>query len=250
MFALLQKSLDQIIRREALEAAVMATKTLAKPDCPRLHNDLFGIVVNRLTEADAFAMQAALRARGIETDVVPEAQLPPLPTGKRAQAFHVTPTELRVQEIVATRDLVLPREVFAFAAGGFVTHARPMVRRDLEWVSKPVARGQTRQVVEVVTEMTIADVPEFRVEFYFSQPPYRFQWVLDADSVLRANGEIYRLRDKTRLQRLLGLVASLVPVDRTNRGILRAIAGETFVYPSVRAFEEETIWSFYRLLNP
>lgn len=78
--ALLQRSLDQAISREAMEEASTAAPMIARGDCARLQRELFGIVVRRLDEANARAFQDALRRYGFETDIVPDEELFDLPT--------------------------------------------------------------------------------------------------------------------------------------------------------------------------
>jgi hypothetical protein len=64
---------------------------------------------------------------------------------------------------------------------------------------------------------------------------------LAGDGVLRANTEMFKLRDRHRLNGLLAALGHCLPADRVNLGIRRATASEELVYPSVRAFEEEIV---------
>jgi hypothetical protein len=93
----------------------------------------------------------------------------------------------------------------------------------------------------------LQDVPEFRLETFFAVEPYRLQWILDPDNTLNVNSRIVTLRKAMELDEPLKQLATFCPADRLNLGIRRLNAGEYFVYPSVRAFEEEIVWSFYRL---
>ena len=70
----------------------MATEGLTKPDCARLQREAFGILVGSLSQDDALALQAALRARGIETEVVDESFLPVLTEPKRGHALKLAET--------------------------------------------------------------------------------------------------------------------------------------------------------------
>jgi len=63
----------------------MATSELAGPDCMRLLRELFGIIVRGLSEDDALALQAALQARRITTEVVDESVLPVLAQPRRVR---------------------------------------------------------------------------------------------------------------------------------------------------------------------
>jgi hypothetical protein len=249
MYAVLQKSLDQLIKSEALEDAVRATETLTKLDCPRLLRELFGIVASNLTRDEAVGMQRTLAGHGVDTEVVQESQLPALPPPRKTQSFALTKDGLHVVEFTAAQEVVLPAETLVFAAAGGVKHLAMRPHEELEWVTKWIYRGGPRQVLEKVKHNQLEEIPEFRVEFFFAREPYRFQWILDDHSLLRANGEVFRRRDQQRLRALLSVLAAQLPAGRINLGIAGAARGEDLVYPSVRAFEEEIVWSFYRLLN-
>src|SRR5438876_6548349 len=132
MYAVLQKSLDQVIPIAALEDAVRATQELAKPDCPQLQRDLFGIVAGNLSEEEARGMQTALRGRGVETDVVDESELPALPTPKRAQSFTISSAGLRAVEFAAVNETLIPADRLTFAAAGQVLHLTTRPHEQLE----------------------------------------------------------------------------------------------------------------------
>ena len=247
MYAVLQKSLDQVITIEALEDAVRATQQLTKPDCPLLRRDLFGIVASSLSREDALGMQRILAGHGVETRAVEESNLPVLSPPKRALSFTLAPDGLRVIEFTSPQETVIPGDAFVFAAAGHVKHLAMRPHAELELVNKWVGRGGYRQVLEKVTRDRLEDVPEFRVEFFFAGEPFRLQWILDDRSVLHANGGVFHRRDCDRLRTLLAVLAGNLPVERVNQGIARAARGEDLVYPSVHAFEEEIVWSFYQL---
>src|SRR5439155_18945820 len=128
----LQLSLDQSISREALEQAVTATESLAKPDCAILSREQFGIVAGNLSQTEALGMQAVLRAHGVDTEVVDESALPKLPPPKRAQSFTLATDGLHVVEFTVAQEIVLPFEVFVFAAAGAVEHLAMRPREELE----------------------------------------------------------------------------------------------------------------------
>jgi len=248
MYAVVQTSLDQPITREVLEAAVMSTQTLSKPDCARLQRELFGFVAEKLSQEDALGLQAGLRAQGIETEVIDEANLPKPPTPRRPHSIAVTTDGVTVTDSTGQVTLV-PTSTLVFAAGGHLQHLANVPERKMEWVRKYIPRGGIHNVVEIVTENELKNVPEFRIEFYVTQDPFRFQCILDEKTVLRANDQILKLRDRDQLDDLLLTLANTLPPDQTNLGIKKVAAGEDFVYPSLHAFEEEIIWSLYRMAN-
>jgi len=245
-YALLQQSLDQTISRADLEEASVVAPRVARADCALLQRELFGIVVGKLPHVEAVALQAALRARNFPTDIVAESALPVLPEPRVAHALKLTAAGVVVVDLYGREQLLAP-ERYVFAAGGRVKRLRNMPDQKMEWVVRRGPRGSVSRNVEMVKASRLADVPEFRLELFVVDEPYRWQWVLDEESMLRADDVVLQLKNVTQLHQLLTRVAALLPVDRVNQGILRAITGEAFVYPSVRAFEEEITWSFYRL---
>jgi hypothetical protein len=246
MYAVLQTSLDQPITREALEAAVMATQTLAKPDCVRLQRELFGFVAEKLSQDDALGLQAALRARNFSTEVVDESELPVLPPPKHGKAIKLLETGVTLIDMYEHEEFYA-KEQIVFAAGGRVLHLKDVPYQNMEWVITTGPRGSVHRGVEMVTEHRLDNVPEFRLELFCLAETTRLQWVVTKDALLRVNGAILKLRDHDQLDGALATLGSLLPPDRVNLGIKKAAAGENFLYPSVHAFEEEIIWSLYRM---
>ena len=248
MYAVLQTSLDQPITREVLEAAVMSTQTLSKPDCARLQRELFGFVAEKLSQEDALGLQAALRARNFPTDVVDESELPVLPPPKHGYAINVLETGIALIDMYEHQEFYA-KEQIVFAAGGHVLHLKEVPYKNMEWVITPGARGSVHRNVEMVTEHRLDNVPEFRLELFSLAGAARLQWVLTQDAVLHMNGTNLKLRDRDKLDDALAMLGGLLPPEQTNLGIKKAGSNEQFVYPSVHAFEEEIIWSLYRMAN-
>ncbi|HSH95670.1 MAG TPA: hypothetical protein VK968_16110, partial [Roseimicrobium sp.] len=77
-YAVLQRSLE-IPAVDKLKRAFRCMPGLVEMDAYTLAKDAFGILVREQEQSDAVRLQQALRAEGIETDVVDEAELIPLP---------------------------------------------------------------------------------------------------------------------------------------------------------------------------
>jgi hypothetical protein len=244
-YALLQLSLDQTISRQDMEAASMAAPSVARADCALLQRELFGIVVGNLPYEDAVALQAALRARNFPTELVEQSALPALPPAKRETGLKVTDAGLVLVDVYGGEQLY-PREKCAFAAAGHILRLRQRVAGQHQEV---VSRGRYGQHTQTVTDYRLQDVPEFRLEMFFSIEPYRLQWVLDPDNTLNVNGRPISFRNQGSLDALFKQLATLFPVERVNLGIQKLSSGDYLVYPSVRAFEEEIVWKFYRLMR-
>ncbi len=244
-YALLQLSLDQTISRQELEEASLAAPSVARADCALLQRELFGVVVDKLPYEEAEALQAALRARNFPTELVEQSALPVLPPPKRETALRLADAGLVLVDLYG-HETLYPKEQFVFGAAGYVLRLRQRVAGQHEEV---VYRGRYGTRTRTVTDYRLQDVPEFRLEMFFSAEPYRLQWVLDPDNTIHVHARPVSFRAQDRLDELIRQLAALFPAERLNLGIRKLSAGEYFVYPSVRAFEEEIVWSFYRLMR-
>lgn len=246
-YALLQRSLDQTIDRESLEDAAAASRSIPRPDCARLQKELSGIVVDNLDHDHALALQGELNRRNFLTDVVDQAQLAALNEPASGRDFQVSPQALIVADVYGTQ-VEYPWEKFVFAAAGYVLRIadRP-IGKHLE-PTMPGLRS-THNAVTVVVDYKLQNVPQFRFDWFFDTEPYRLQWVWDRDSIVRVNQEPIRLQEHEKFVCLLQQLTGFLPADRLNGGIRKLSDGGYFVYPSVHAFEEEIIWSFYQLMR-
>jgi hypothetical protein len=245
MYAVLQNSLEQCIDRGTLEEAVMATEELSPPDCARLVRELFGIVATNLSEADALALQSALQARQISTEVVEESALPVLPLPRHVRALNLRDKGIELIDLYnQMTSWEWPHIVFA--AGGGMLHLREVQKQRLA----PVGGGRDGIRAVIVTRHQSEKFPEFRLELFLPADSPRAQWVLTRDSVLTVNDTHIRLRDEDQLASLLAALGNALAPEQINFGIKRVMANEPFTYPSVHAFEEEIIWSLYRMTHP
>lgn len=243
-YALLQLTLDQRIERSSLEEASVVVPSVARADCARLHKELFGIVVGGLEQAEARAFQQALAQRGFPTELVEESELPRLPEPRRIFHLQLGPAGLASEDVYGGTELV-PWPDLVFAAGGFLTAQRWRPQRVMEWQIGLGPGGSMVRQLGFGTEQRLQKVPEFRLDFLFGGGRRR-QLVLREQTVARINGQPVQLRDRETLEGVLRLLQAL-PATRTNTGIRRVGAAELFSYPSEQAFEEEIVWSLYRL---
>ncbi|HVM61879.1 MAG TPA: hypothetical protein VMV72_13535 [Verrucomicrobiae bacterium] len=247
MHALLQTSLGQPIDRQTLEEAVMATEGLAKPDCAGLVREPFGIIAADLSQDDALALQAALRSRNIETEVIDASALPVLPQPRYVRALKLTDSGIGLVDFY-DRETSYEWPHIVFAAAGGLLHQRSVQDQKMEAVR--VSGGHAKDpgsLSTIVTGHHFESFPEFRLELFLPTKSPRVQWVLTEDSVITVNGAHLRLRDGDQLTALLARLGNTLAPEQTNLGIKAAITGQQFSYPSLHAFEEEIIWSFYQL---
>ncbi len=225
----------------------MATEGLKRPDCARLLRELFGIIAGNLSQTDALALQAALKARNITTEAVDETVLPVLPLPRRVRSLKLVEDGITLVDIY-DRETSYEWQHIVFAAGGGLLHLKSVQDQALKEVYVPGGRGGASDVrTVIVTGHHFENVPEFRLELFVPTESPRVQWVLTKDWVLTVNDAHLRLRDGDQLASLLGALGNALAPEHVNLGIKKAMASEPFRYPSVHAFEEEIVWSLYQM---
>jgi hypothetical protein len=238
-YSLLQISLDQTIDREALEEASAAVASVARADCAAIQRDLFGIVISGLPLEEAAAFQEALRSRGFETKVEADDEIPAL-----HEAFTVQRINFKEDALVFTdtmgREQSRPREELIFVAGGFLTQRKTRT----EW--KMGTRHISRPNIPVPEKQhKDENIPEFRLDFFFSSSPDRLRASVSAESMMFFHDRPVRLRDTALLLGAVMDVRELLPTERVGSGLKRADTKN--VYPSLRSYEEEARWHFHQL---
>lgn len=248
-FALIQKTLDQKIERQELEAASVVAPSVARGDCARLVRSLFGILVQNIPEEDARALQQELARRNFPTNAVPMADLPLLPEPHRKRGIRFDGQTVTAIDGIG-REQTVALHAARFVAGGFLATERSRRVHTTEWDYQPVGPyGLTGRVLTRITEDRPEHNRDFRLELFLSESPFRWQFPLDKEGILRANGSVLRLRNQDELTALLSRIAALFPPGCRNLGTEAAMRGEIFNYPSAGAFEEELVWHLYQALH-
>jgi hypothetical protein len=231
-YSLLQVSLDQTIDRDALEDASVVVPSVARADCASMQRDLFGVLVSHLPLEEARIFQAELKRRGFPTDVVADHDLPTL-----HEAFTIQRIELQGNVLCFTdtvgRVQTRPREGLVFVAGGFLTQNR--IKHSL------IAMGDAD--MDRPEQQTSS--PEFRLDFFFWSAPHRLRASISAESMMFFQQRPMRLRDTALLLGAMMDLQELLPRERVGAGLRRP--DTKIFYPSLKSYEEEIRWHFYRL---
>ena len=242
-FSLLQTSLSQTIDRHSLEEASDAARSVVRADCPRIHREMFGIVVSRLQRDEALAFQAALKSRGFPTDLVADHELPVL-----HESYQIQRIEHRGEMLVLTdslgRERIRPITDLVFLSGGYVQR----IEFKTEWHQHlDFGGGRHQGMPQVVSEREFREENEiqFRIDFFFWSTPNRLHAALGKETVLFHQGNPYRLKERAGLAAVMTSLASLMPPERLN-ATLRNPAEER-IYPNLTSYEKEIRWHFHRL---
>ncbi len=245
-YAVLQTSLNPP-SLEQLGRAFRSVPGLTPHDASILGNDAFGILVKNFSGAQASALQNALRAEGMETEIVDQAMLPQMPHTKFVSRMECHPGHLLIYDPLGNSFPLEWRHVLLIAAGAvrltdFVRHqkSRPVRRYhgdgqmtvDLEY--ETVSREERN--VHLLGELIVAGGA---LRYSFTAAKFNFA-VLGERNLenVSANFALF-VRDLIQAAPHAGL----------NRGAasLCSEGVELFSYPTKNAFHEEIIWMLWQI---
>ena len=240
-YAVLQKTLD-IPPVEKIEQALLAVKGFTRIDAQTFANDAYGILVKNISADQATSFSQALLAQGVETEVVAESELVPLPQTKFVHQLDCTPDALKIYDPLGRNFSLEWKYVMLLAAGCvrltdfqriektvWVTDGRghSMPRTD----SKNVEEQNNHLLLEIVVSGAV-------LRYSMSAENFRFDYL----------GE---RRTKSLPENFALLVQDLVafaPHAILNRGAFFLKQNENlFPYPSKNAFFEEITWLLWRM---
>ena len=243
-FAVLQKTLD-IPPVEKIEQALLSVKGFTRVDAHTFANDAYGILVKNISAEQANAFSQALLAQGIETEVVAENDLVPLPQTKFVHRLDCTPDALLIYDPLGRSFSLEWKHVMLIAAGCVrMTDFKRVEKKvwgasDSEGAAIPMI--EVRNVEERADRLLLESIVSGAVLRYsISAEKFRFDYL----------GE---RRTKSLPQNFALLVqdlAAFAPHAMLNRGAFFLKQNENlFPYPSKNAFSEEITWLLWRLKN-
>lgn len=242
-YSLLLEALDPKPDRKALEEITVNVSSIARADSGGILKDWFGIVSSGLLITEAQAFQSALRNLGIETDIVPDMDIPAL-----HEDFRCHLIELSEESIILTtamnRRQERRRSELVFVAAGVVNRTRMVANYEVQTEVRRYKGARYDVKVDKLVSKCV-EKTHFRIDLFFSTSPHRVSLEMDKDSVITFGGRPLRMKNTTELTVLMCDLHSLLPLDRQNLA-LRQLSTEP-LYPSLHGYEEEIRWMFYRL---
>ncbi len=243
-FAVVQTELDPTPTREQLRAAFAAVKELTRHDAALAARDAFGVLVEKLPFDSAAAVQQALAAQGVATEVVDQAELVRPPPAKRLRRLDCLAEHLVVYDALGRPRPTPWAQVRVIAAGTVPrvetrrVETERMVRTPVQHIPVVVVDFQDKEetnlrtVLELLVEAAPPRYRAFADEFHYAYLDSRLAGTAAENFVLM-------VRDLLRL----------APDAMVGRGAL-ALTHEppqTFSYPGEHAFEEEIVWLLWKL---
>ncbi|MBI3853271.1 MAG: hypothetical protein HY298_23725 [Verrucomicrobia bacterium] len=247
-YAVMQKSLEPPTA-EQLQRAFSRVNGLTAADAHILGKDAFGILVKNFSDESAAALQSALAAECVETEIAPETALPTLPPAKFVMRAECGPDALMIYDPAGHTFPVEWPYVMLVAAGCVRLDEFKQVRKERMVPRQGVWSEygeQYEKVVEYESKEQLND--HLLVEIVLSRAVLRYSITAD-----RFNFDYLGERRSTNLpENFALLVQDLVkgaPHAAVNRGAyyLREKSDQIFSYPSRNAFVEEITWLLWQL---
>ncbi len=245
-YAVLQTELGQPTI-EQMARAFRSVPGLTPADAHILGNDAFGILVKNFSSQQALAMQGALRAEGVETEIVNQALLPVLPAKHIVHRLDCTLEHLLIYD-PAGRSFALDwRHLTLITAGAvrLTEFVRERQRRE-----KISYTGNGLPFRDVDYDMVSREEQNYHLlaEIFVAGGTLRYS--LQAD---KFNFDCLGPRKVQETAANFALfvrdLVQLATGAALNRGAEAIQKGDSigFTYPSQNAFYEEIVWSLWQL---
>ncbi len=245
-YAILQRELV-VPDVEQLKRAFSVSPYLRDIDAQNAAHDAYGILLRGIDQENADALQAALTAEGIETELIRESALPTIATGKVTKRVEFRPGHLlaydaldRVSEIAWT-DIM-------FIAAGYVRTGE--VRKHRSAKEEAQLRSTATAPVDEDGVLKPGDEERYHMllEIFLRDGSTRYSIAADEflfDCLGSEVSDDLALNFVALIQRLV----AQVPDAGMNRGAFKASQEppELFPYPSRAAFNEEMTWMLWRI---
>ncbi len=243
--AVLQKNLE-FPAREKLQRAFRFVPGLAPADSHTIGADAFGILVKDFPPDPAAAMERALRAEGIETEVVDMALLPELPPVKTVHRLDCTPEHLVIYDPLNRPIPLAWQHVTMICAGAvmmskFVSRSATVLPSSRHITALSFARKTTESHEErhatLLAEIMVAGGG---MRYTFAADKFNFLGLGDRRTRDVTTNFVLFIRD----------LASHASQAVRNLGVEALLRDELFEYPTRGAFHEEITWRLFQLRRP
>ncbi len=245
-FAILQKELV-VPDVEALKRAFSVSPYLRDIDAQNAAHDAYGVLLRGVDEENAGALQAALQAEGVETELVKESALPAIPLGKVTKRVEFGPAHLLAYDSLNQASDV-PWADILFIAAGYVRTGE--VRKHRSAKEEAQLRSTATAPLDESGVLKPGDEERYHMLLEIFLRDGTTRHTIAADEFL-FDGLGSRMSDDLALNFvvLIQMLVAQVPHAGLNRGALKASQEppELFPYPSRASFIEEMTWMLWRI---
>ena len=243
-YAVLQTNLETPTI-EQLTRACRSVPGLTPADAPILGKDAFGILVEDFSAAQAGALQGALRAEGVETEIVEQTLLPVLPPTKFVHRLDCTPEHLLIYDPLEKTFALEWRHIMFIAAGA--VRLTEFVREQRQPKTRVTSgRYQTGVYFDSDTKEerhfhSVAEIIITGAALRYSLTADKFNFAGLGERNMQNITANFSMLVRDLVQ--FGAQAAL------NRGAeaLSQDATKIFSYPSKNAFYGEIVWSLWQM---
>lgn len=232
---------------EKLQRAFRAVRFLTASDAHTLARDGYGILVKNLSIGDATALQHALHAEGVETEVVEQHLLPELPVTKFVTRLDCRPEALMLYDPLGRSFPLEWRHIIMIAAGSVSLSDFTRVEQTRRVVK---FNGHGDPYMDTETDTTFRETTNnhLLVEIILTRSVQRYSITADKFNF----SYLGERRTKSLPANFTLLVRDLIqfaPQATLNHGaqVLRDNAAEVWSYPSKNVFTEEIIWMLWQM---
>jgi hypothetical protein len=244
-----------------LAAALPVTGRFAPADAARVANESFGLIIDKLEENQAKALQQALRGQGVESEIIVDADLFNMPPVKTTKRFDCLAEHLVVYDSLGRPKSIAWDDVLVVAAG-LVSLYETNVSDSTKWETPKGGKAAfvlTGGMSSIVPGLGVLPVPQTTRTVQGHDVP---RYVLDVlvrgePPRYRAEGQelSYAYLGNRRTGEVPGNFAALLRDLMThaknaafNQGFvaLRSDFTSAFTYPSRKSFEREMVWLVWR----
>jgi len=242
-YSLILRSLEPKLTRQELEEISTKVPSVARADCAYIARDWFGIISSSLELDDAREFQAGLRAKGCETDVVADNEIPALHEDFRCQRITLEDGGITLRTSMGRRYRKEKSDLVFIAAAGIDTE-KLSSKTELKTEMRHSHHGSYPALV-TQRSLKMEEKKIFRIDLFFTNAPHRISLETSEESVIFYGERLIRLKNTTEITVLMIDLQALVPPERTNQSLRELSVNPP--YPTMHAYEEELRWAFYHL---
>ena len=235
---------------EQLKNAFQQMPGLTAMDVNILGKDAYGVLVKGFELERASAMQSALAAQGVETEVVDDAALTELPPARQLTKVDFTPEALGICDLLARSVQLKWNDILVIAAGRTRLTDFTKVLVDKEVMGRAARHIGPKVVTEVVTREEQKD--HLLLEIIPRGAELRYHAVadrLEAHFLFQCLGERRGRDPAANLSLFVQDLVKLAPAAVLNHGAFYMCENGTpsFSYPSQTAFYREITWLLWMI---
>jgi len=240
-YALLRQEVEPDISVDALIQASRSVTSIQEADCRMIYAHA-GILFRDLTKEDAIRLRGALRSQGHPVHLVEETLLYTLPRGRRAQALRLE-EDVLVETDSLGRDHRHSIQRIEWSGAGRLEEKVYREHEKIKTRTVHTMGGHAREEIYREKDRGMEDLTSLRFEILLPGEPWRIIWDCDEHQRRRLQNKPVGPADTEAFSAFLLELRTKMAPERLNPGIRNIGSHPLWVYPSLKAFEDEIRWT-------